>query len=147
MLSNFRFFTEIGSGASLTCEDIDECLSSPCINGGSCINLANSFRCQCPNGFNGTICETPIDYCAVNNRCQNGGTCRNLPESASIACDCPEGFTGVYCQDDVNECANVPPLCQNNAQCQNFVSSFVFPCGHSVSLPLNCQIQKYHLCI
>ena len=87
---------------------------------------ANSFRCQCPNGFNGTTCDEPIDYCLVNNRCLNGAACRNLPESASIACDCPEGFEGVYCQDDVNECAIVPAICLNNAQCQNFVSYFLY---------------------
>jgi hypothetical protein len=123
----FIIISETGTGASMSCEDIDECLSNPCANGGTCINLTNGFGCQCPNGFNGTTCEERIDYCAVNNRCQNGGTCRNLPESASITCDCPEGFSGVYCQEDVNECLAVPSPCLNNAQCQNFVSfSFKF---------------------
>ena len=120
--SDLFYFLGTGSGSSLTCEDIDECSSAPCINGGSCIDLVDGFQCNCPNGFNGSTCQDPIDYCAVNNRCQNGGTCRNLPESASIACDCPEGFTGVFCQDDVNECQATPSPCLNNAVCQNSAS-------------------------
>ena len=28
--------------------DIDECASSPCKNGGTCVDAVNSFTCQCP---------------------------------------------------------------------------------------------------
>ena len=27
--------------------DIDECASSPCQNGGTCIDEVNSFKCEC----------------------------------------------------------------------------------------------------
>jgi hypothetical protein len=37
--------------------DINECLSSPCQNGGTCIDLENSYACYCPDGyFRPTFC-------------------------------------------------------------------------------------------
>ena len=34
------------------------CSSDPCLNGGTCLNGANSFVCQCVTGFMGSACET-----------------------------------------------------------------------------------------
>ena len=34
------------------CEtQIDQCQSNPCINGGICRMLINSFKCDCPQGY------------------------------------------------------------------------------------------------
>lgn len=42
----------------LKCEsDINECSSNPCLNGGVCDNLINSYRCNCRLGFTGVNCE------------------------------------------------------------------------------------------
>ncbi len=38
--------------------DIDECGSSPCLNGAICNNLVNKYTCSCVFGYNGTRCET-----------------------------------------------------------------------------------------
>ena len=38
--------------------DIDECSSSPCLNGATCYDFVASFACQCASGFSGTDCRT-----------------------------------------------------------------------------------------
>ena len=53
--------------------DIDECSSSPCMNGASCDNGENQFECRCAPGFDGTICDININECE-SNPCQNGAT-------------------------------------------------------------------------
>ncbi|XP_022688346.1 putative neural-cadherin 2 [Varroa jacobsoni] len=45
------------------CTDLDECLiSSPCLNGGSCLNRPNGrgFLCQCTTRFRGEVCSEPV---------------------------------------------------------------------------------------
>lgn len=38
------------------CEiEINECLSNPCLNGGSCVDELDGFYCTCPLGFIGKI--------------------------------------------------------------------------------------------
>lgn len=40
------------------CErDIDECASSPCLNGGRCQDEVNGFQCLCLAGFSGNLCQ------------------------------------------------------------------------------------------
>ena len=37
--------------------DYDECASDPCVNGGTCLNLINTFQCSCPDGYAGEECN------------------------------------------------------------------------------------------
>ena len=37
--------------------DIDECASSPCQNGGTCVDGVNSYTCNCDVGYAGKNCE------------------------------------------------------------------------------------------
>jgi hypothetical protein len=37
--------------------DINECLPSPCQHGGKCLDLINTHKCHCLDGFTGTNCE------------------------------------------------------------------------------------------
>ena len=40
------------------CEnDVNECASNPCRNGGTCLNQENRYVCQCPRGTRGKFCE------------------------------------------------------------------------------------------
>ena len=38
--------------------DINECSSSPCMNGATCTDAVNSYTCACVAGYTGTHCET-----------------------------------------------------------------------------------------
>ncbi|XP_068229632.1 putative neural-cadherin 2 [Palaemon carinicauda] len=40
-----------------SCKDINECLWSPCLNGGSCHNLRPGYFCQCDGRFLGDNCQ------------------------------------------------------------------------------------------
>lgn len=74
------------------CEiDIDECQLNPCLNGGICNDLINTFRCVCAIGFTGNRCQINIDDCE-SNPCRNGGICHD--SIAVYTCECPPGFTG-----------------------------------------------------
>ncbi len=37
--------------------EINECESSPCSNGATCINEINKYHCICPPGYNYTHCQ------------------------------------------------------------------------------------------
>lgn len=39
------------------CDDFNECASSPCQNGGSCLRQPQMFQCNCPQPFSGERCE------------------------------------------------------------------------------------------
>ena len=38
--------------------EINECISSPCMNGASCADAVKSYTCGCVDGYTGTHCET-----------------------------------------------------------------------------------------
>ena len=37
--------------------DINECLSKPCLNDGTCRDLVNAYSCNCKLGYTGVQCE------------------------------------------------------------------------------------------
>lgn len=85
----------------------------------SCVNLPNNdFKCTCPEGFTGRMCENDIDECIgrdgkgnlVSHKCTNGGTCNNIVfqenkmyTSDGYKCLCPPGYAGKYCQIQMKE--------------------------------------------
>ncbi|CAH1226926.1 CDH6 [Branchiostoma lanceolatum] len=112
----------------LVCIDVDECQSNPCQNGGTCFNLENAYRCQCPAQYKGVNCDTERN--CYNFPCQNGGTCIEgtspTPSISGRNCSCPQGYTGVSCEDDVDECS-----LENNCvvgTCRNLVGSYECTC-------------------
>ncbi|KRY74853.1 Protocadherin Fat 1 [Trichinella pseudospiralis] len=102
------------------CEiDRTPCLSSPCQNGATCINLFNDFQCRCAKLFIGRTCserkpttsgDVEEDACA-SSPCANGGQCllndqhislsnnnNNADdEESKFTCNCTAGWTGRTC--------------------------------------------------
>lgn len=105
------------------CEiDIDECKDKPCLNGGICQDLINSFKCTCASGFTGARCQVNIDDC-VSQPCMNGGTCHD--SIARYTCECPPGYTGNSCEININDCQSSP--CQHG-ECIDGENSFTCQC-------------------
>jgi hypothetical protein len=104
-------------------EDDDQCLSSPCGNGGTCIDLFGVYKCLCTDLYSGKNCETTTvadkDDCAAEDSrlnavalsefkengtvtpkqpvCQHGGTCED--GTKAFACLCKSGYAGAHCED------------------------------------------------
>ena len=51
---------------------IDDCVSSPCENGGKCIDLHLNYKCECSNGFYGRNCEIKFSDPCYKNKCVKG---------------------------------------------------------------------------
>ena len=79
---------------------MDECLSSPCKNGATCVNEVGDFRCHCLPGFDGKLCDNNIDECSIfggGSPCLNGGRC--VDGIADFNCLCTPGFDGKKCEN------------------------------------------------
>ncbi|NXA33102.1 PGCA protein, partial [Eudromia elegans] len=46
-----------------TAGDIDECHSSPCLNGATCVDGIDSFKCLCLPSYGGDVCEIDLQNC------------------------------------------------------------------------------------
>ncbi|KAF7701445.1 coagulation factor IXb [Silurus meridionalis] len=72
--------------------DGDQCLSSPCQNGGKCKDGLSSYMCWCTSGFSGKNCELEFArQCDVNN-----GGCMHfcvVEKVKGVVCDCADGYT------------------------------------------------------
>ncbi|XP_072276141.1 protein crumbs homolog 1 isoform X2 [Pyxicephalus adspersus] len=97
-----------GSGLSgVHCEqDINECESNPCQNGGTCENLHGTYTCHCRTikdarglYYGGSDCTEVLRGCEKQT-CYNGGSCLPyiLDGKHYHTCLCPVGFTGPDCQ-------------------------------------------------
>ncbi|XP_039618646.1 protein crumbs homolog 1-like isoform X1 [Polypterus senegalus] len=113
------------------CEDnIDDCLSNPCIH-GTCNDLLDGYKCECSAGYAGQNCSEDIDDC-MNHQCHNGGACKDAINS--YQCDCPPQFSGVFCE------LPYPPQrcgkelwCENNGNCvdESWGAHCICPSGYT----------------
>ena len=104
--------------------NVDDCITSPCQNGGSCIDGLNSYTCDCPSEFSGMQCESQLVFCSSDS-CANGGSC--IEGENEFSCICQSGWTGPECLDDIDDCMN--EVCENEATCINHPGSFACLCS------------------
>jgi len=86
----------------LTCAQASNSCSlftAPCKNGGTCINTANGYSCQCNSLYQGSDCSIPIDPCASNPCVASGSiSCQATTNTTNygFTCTCQPGYTGKY---------------------------------------------------
>ena len=87
------------SPEGLTCqEDVDECLSEPCLHGGTCEDTVAGYICWCPEAWGGRDCSVQLTGCQ-GHTCPLAATCIPTFQSGvhSYACRCPPGTHGPFC--------------------------------------------------
>ena len=119
-------------------EDIDECASSPCQNGGTCNDGVNSYTCECIPGFAG-------DNCEIGKRISQSKQTNlqalyigkysiwHVIEIKSLQTQSKTLFP------DIDECASSP--CQNGGSCIDALNAYSCNCilGYEGD---NCEIGK-----
>ncbi|XP_060555447.1 fibropellin-1-like isoform X5 [Ruditapes philippinarum] len=109
---------------------IDPCQPNPC-NHGTCKSDGHNFRCDCPAGFTGIICDKDIDEC-LSNPCVHG-TCNDRVNG--YFCACNQGYNGSNCQHDIDECLSNPCV---HGTCIDRVNGYVCTCNQGYN-GSNCQ--------
>lgn len=94
--------------------------TGPCLNGGTCVDLRHAavddFRCRCPPGFVGRLCEQNAAGGCSTRPCANGATCHDLVDGSSFVCSCPTGYAGHRCNETLlGSCVSGP--CRHGATC------------------------------
>lgn len=111
------------------------CASSPCSNGGTCVNVKNNvtsststggYLCHCPIGFSGPTCHQTTNHCQPD-PCRNGATCVPSKDNSSYTCKCAAGFTGAHCHLP-DHCQLAKNPCQNGGTCQALSDGYRCQC-------------------
>ncbi|XP_068444759.1 protein jagged-1a-like [Clinocottus analis] len=120
--------------SGVNCQRADHaCLSSPCLEGGSCVETSRGFECRCAPGWSGPSCSHDVDEC-LGNPCSHGGSCQDLVNG--FKCTCPPQWTGKTCLIDANECDDSP--CVNANSCRNLIGGYFCECVPGWTDP-NCD--------
>ena len=61
--------------------DIDECMSSPCMNNGTCTEASNGYTCKSAPGYTGVNCETSMSDSTLNYNAMKDKTVKHYKEN------------------------------------------------------------------
>ncbi|KAF1394095.1 hypothetical protein PFLUV_G00022940 [Perca fluviatilis] len=121
----------------LLCDKVEHaCLSSPCMNGATCLEDPTGFSCTCTDGWTGHMCTDAVRRCD-RSPCGRGATCQETP--GGYRCLCPPGWTGRTCQLDTNECEM--SICVHARSCRNLIGGYLCDCLPGWTGP-NCDIRN-----
>uniref|UniRef100_A0A8C4ISW7 Delta-like protein n=1 Tax=Dicentrarchus labrax TaxID=13489 RepID=A0A8C4ISW7_DICLA len=122
-------------------ENINDCESNPCRNGGTCIDKVSVYQCICGDGWEGDHCEINIDDCSTS-PCHNGGTCRDLV--TDFFCECKNGWKGKTCHSRESQCDEA--TCNNGGTCHDEGDTFQCKCSPGWE-GTTCNIAKNSSCL
>uniref|UniRef100_A0A452U8T7 Cubilin n=1 Tax=Ursus maritimus TaxID=29073 RepID=A0A452U8T7_URSMA len=121
------------------------CSSNPCQNGGTCLNLHDSFYCICPSQWKGPLCSVDVNECEIYSGtplgCQNGATCRNT--AGSYSCLCSPETHGPQCASRYDDCDRgskelcVHGICEDLVRVQAGQPKYSCICEAGWTSPLN----------
>ncbi|XP_047433472.1 protein jagged-1a-like [Mugil cephalus] len=105
-------------------QNINDCESAPCLNGGTCLDKVTQYQCICADGWDGATCHNNVDDCS-SSPCQNGGVCRDLIND--FHCDCSNGWKGKTCTSRESQCDE--NTCNNGGTCSDHGDAFRCQCS------------------
>ncbi|KAG7462857.1 hypothetical protein MATL_G00189190 [Megalops atlanticus] len=122
-------------------ENINDCESNPCRNGGTCIDKVSVYQCICADGWEGVHCETNIDDCSTR-PCHNGGTCQDVVND--FYCECKDEWKGKTCHSRESQCDEA--TCNNGGTCYDEGDTFKCMCASGWE-GATCNIAKNSSCL
>ena len=76
------------------CEhNVNDCVTNPCANGGTCHDSINDFVCTCRPGYTGKDCSHEVNECATS-PCMHGFC---IDKMNDFECKCLPGYSGKHC--------------------------------------------------
>jgi hypothetical protein len=73
-----------GSNCETNIDDCTDAAKASCLNGGKCVDGANSYSCDCElTGYDGPTCSDPIDDCKHYPCHYTGSVCNDLQDETS----------------------------------------------------------------
>ncbi|VDN06462.1 unnamed protein product [Thelazia callipaeda] len=114
-------------------------VTNPCKNGAICRDLWNLRECKCQPGFNGTYCETRINYCE-NHNCKFGICLNGITD---YRCQCLPEYTGKFCDKKQDLCKLFP--CLNGGHCTSKNGKYNCDCPAQF-VGARCQTLKSSKC-